>query len=138
GEAGRAGSVRLPGRRDALCAAAEIVLAVEEAAHATGRADTVATTGVCRVHPDAINSIPARVTLEIDVRDTDLAARDGAVGRIRETVARGAGRRAAPAGARGRWGRWRWTAATRGCAWAGSWGTGSSPPAGNCPWRASR
>ena len=34
---------------------------------------TVATTGVCRVHPGAINSIPDRVTLEIDVRDIDLA-----------------------------------------------------------------
>ena len=33
----------------------------------------VATTGVCRVHPGAINSIPDRVTLEIDIRDIDLA-----------------------------------------------------------------
>ena len=36
------------------------------------RLDTVATTGVCQVHPGAINSIPSQVTLEIDIRDTDL------------------------------------------------------------------
>jgi N-carbamoyl-L-amino-acid hydrolase len=79
GEGGHAGAVLMPDRRDALCAAAEIVLAVEQAARGSGRPDTVATTGVCRVHPGAVNSIPARVTLEIDVRDTDLAARDRAV-----------------------------------------------------------
>jgi ureidoglycolate amidohydrolase len=86
GEGGHAGAVLMPERRDALCAAAEIVLAVEAAARASGRPDTVATTGVCRVHPGAINSIPARVTLEIDVRDTDLASRDRAVVRIRAAL----------------------------------------------------
>lgn len=93
GEGGHAGAVLMPMRRDAFCAAAEIVLAVEEAARSSGRADTVATTGVCRVHPGAINSIPARVTLEIDVRDTDLAARDGAVERIRAAIGATADRR---------------------------------------------
>ena len=76
GEGGHAGAVLMPGRRDALCAAAEAVLAVEAAARSSGSPDTVATTGVCRVHPGAINSIPDRVILEIDVRDIDLARRD--------------------------------------------------------------
>src|SRR5579871_5091424 len=43
GEGGHAGAVLMPERHDALCAAAEIVLAVEQAAKATGRPDTVAT-----------------------------------------------------------------------------------------------
>jgi ureidoglycolate amidohydrolase len=93
GEGGHAGAVLMPQRHDALCAAAEVVLAVEEAARGSGRPDTVATTGVCRVHPGAINSIPARVILEIDVRDTDLAARDRAVDRIRAAAGQAAGRR---------------------------------------------
>ncbi len=76
GEGGHAGAVLMPARKDALCAAAEAVLAVEAGARSSGSADTVATTGVCRVHPGAINSIPDRVTLEIDVRDIDLARRD--------------------------------------------------------------
>src|SRR5205085_4990255 len=46
GEGGHAGAVLMPGRRDALCAAAEIIAAVETAAKTTGREDTVGTTGV--------------------------------------------------------------------------------------------
>jgi N-carbamoyl-L-amino-acid hydrolase len=83
----------MPDRKDALCTAAEIVLAVEEAAKATGRPDTVATTGVCRVHPDAVNSIPGRVILEIDVRDTDLGSRDLVVKQVQEAIGRTASRR---------------------------------------------
>ena len=93
GEGGHAGAVLMPGRRDALCAAAEAVLAVESSAKSSGSPDTVATTGVCRVHPGAINSIPDRVTLEIDVRDIDLARRDGALAAIRRSIESIAARR---------------------------------------------
>jgi N-carbamoyl-L-amino-acid hydrolase len=88
GEGGHAGAVLMPDRSDALCAAAEIILDVEKAANNSGRTDSVATTGICQVHPGACNSIPSRVILEIDVRDTDLAARDGAVERIRRAIER--------------------------------------------------
>jgi ureidoglycolate amidohydrolase len=76
GSGGHAGGVLMPDRNDALCAAAELILAVERAARASGAIDTVATVGICEVFPGAINSIPARVRLSIDVRDTDLARRD--------------------------------------------------------------
>ena len=79
GEGGHAGAVLMPDRRDALLGAAEIALAVEAAARATGAIDTVATTGVCEVSPGAVNSIPSHVKLEIDIRDTDLARRDAVV-----------------------------------------------------------
>jgi N-carbamoyl-L-amino-acid hydrolase len=82
GEGGHAGGALMPGRRDALCTAAEIVLAVEAAARQTGAIDTVATCGVCGVFPGAINSIPSRVRLELDVRDIDLARRDRVLARI--------------------------------------------------------
>ncbi|MGP8244466.1 MAG: M20 family metallo-hydrolase [Bryobacteraceae bacterium] len=92
GEGGHAGGALMPGRRDALCAAAEIVLAVEAAARGAGAIDTVATCGVCDVFPGAINSIPSRVRLELDVRDIDEARRDGVLDRIaaaqREIAAR--------------------------------------------------
>ncbi len=93
GEGGHAGGVLMSGRKDALCAAAEAVLAVENSAVSSGSPDTVATTGVCRVHPGAINSIPDRVTLEIDVRDIDLEPRDRVIGAIGQAVAEIAGRR---------------------------------------------
>lgn len=86
GEGGHAGAVLMPGRRDALLGAAELALAVDRAARGTGSEDTVATTGLFQVQPGAVNSIPSRVTLEIDVRDTDEARRDGVVAAVREAA----------------------------------------------------
>jgi ureidoglycolate amidohydrolase len=76
GEGGHAGAQLMPGRKDALTAAAELILAFESAAKSTGALDTVATVGVCDVFPGAVNSIPSRVHLETDVRDTDAGRRD--------------------------------------------------------------
>lgn len=93
GEGGHAGAVLMPARRDALCAAAEVVLAVEAAARSTGVTDTVGTVGVCDVFPSAINSIPSRVKLEIDIRDTDEARRDGVLERVLKAAAEVAAQR---------------------------------------------
>jgi len=79
GAGGHAGGVLMPDRKDALCAAAELILAVENAARTSGAADTVATVGMCDVFPGAVNSIPSRVGMTLDIRDTDLARRDGAM-----------------------------------------------------------
>jgi ureidoglycolate amidohydrolase len=83
GEGGHAGAVLMPDRHDAFLAAAEIALAVEAAARATGSSDTVATCGVCELFPGAINSVPSRARLEIDVRDIDPARRDSVLAKIR-------------------------------------------------------
>jgi len=91
GAGGHAGAVLMPERRDALLAGAEVAVAVEAAAKATGAPDSVATVGIFDVHPRAVNSIPSRVFLSMDVRDTDQARRDGMVARIRrdlEVIAR--------------------------------------------------
>jgi ureidoglycolate amidohydrolase len=77
GAGGHAGAVLMADRRDALCAAAELILALEHAAKTSSVRDTVATVGICDVFPGAVNSIPARVRLSVDVRDTDLSRRDG-------------------------------------------------------------
>jgi N-carbamoyl-L-amino-acid hydrolase len=76
GEGGHAGGKLMPGRKDALTAAAELILALEKVAKSTGAIDTVGTVGVCEVFPGAVNSIPSRVRLETDVRDIDGARRD--------------------------------------------------------------
>jgi N-carbamoyl-L-amino-acid hydrolase len=76
GEGGHAGGKLMPGRKDALCAAAELILALESSAKSTGVIDTVGTVGVCEVFPGAVNSIPSLVRLETDIRDTDGARRD--------------------------------------------------------------
>ena len=77
GSGGHAGGVLMPDRKDALCAAAELILAIETAARNSGAIDTVATVGVCDVFPGAVNSIPSRVRLTVDIRDTELRRRDG-------------------------------------------------------------
>jgi ureidoglycolate amidohydrolase len=79
GAGGHAGGVLMPDRRDALCAASELILAIENAARTSGSIDSVATVGICDVFPGAVNSIPSRVRLSLDVRDTDLARRDAAM-----------------------------------------------------------
>lgn len=86
GAGGHAGAVLMPGRRDALLAGAEIALAVERAALASGSPDSVATTGLFRIEPGAVNSIPSRATLEIDVRDVALVPRDRVVAAIRNAT----------------------------------------------------
>ena len=77
GAGGHSGGVLMPDRKDALCAAAQLILASENAARSSGAVDTVATVGVCDVFPSAVNSIPSRVRITLDIRDTDLARRDG-------------------------------------------------------------
>jgi ureidoglycolate amidohydrolase len=85
GSGGHAGGVLMPDRKDALCAAAELILAIEHAALTSGAIDTVATVGLCDVFPGAVNSIPSRVRLSVDVRDTDLQRRDKVVPTIEST-----------------------------------------------------
>jgi len=90
GAGGHAGAVLMPERRDAMTAAAELILAIENAARTSGAVDTVATVGICDVFPGAVNSIPSRVHLTLDIRDTDLARRDAVMQSIesaRQTIA---------------------------------------------------
>jgi ureidoglycolate amidohydrolase len=76
----------MPDRRDALCAASEIILSIEKHALATGVIDTVATVGTCDVYPGAVNSVPSRVTLQVDIRDTDPVRREGVMEAVRRDV----------------------------------------------------
>jgi allantoate deiminase len=81
GEAGHAGTVPMEGRRDALCAAAEVALAVERTA--TEHAGMVGTVGRLIAQPGAGNVIPASVTVWIDLRHQDDATRRSACEQLR-------------------------------------------------------
>jgi N-carbamoyl-L-amino-acid hydrolase len=67
-----------------------VVLSVERHALAAnkdaGGVDTVATIGTVAVHPGAVNSVPSRVTLMLDLRDTEVARRDGVLQAIRRDI----------------------------------------------------
>jgi ureidoglycolate amidohydrolase len=93
GQGGHAGAVLMPARHDAFLAAAEIALALETSAKSTGAIDSVATTGLCDVFPGAVNSIPSRVRLEADIRDTDGPRRDSMVRALEESCRAIASRR---------------------------------------------
>jgi allantoate deiminase len=82
GESGHAGATPMDRRHDALAAAAQIVLAVDEEASSTSSA--VGTVGQIEARPGGINIIPGRVDFSVDLRDIDVAVRDGVEGRIRE------------------------------------------------------
>lgn len=87
GVGGHAGAMLMPIRHDALLAGAEIALAVEKAALTSGSPDTVGTTGVFRIEPGAVNSVPCKAWLEIDLRDTRVATRDVALKQIEMATA---------------------------------------------------
>jgi allantoate deiminase len=75
GRAGHAGTTPMTLRLDALCGAAELVLAAE-------RCGVVATVGQMGVEPGAPNVIPGRVVLSLDVRHGDDGRRERAVQRL--------------------------------------------------------
>jgi acetylornithine deacetylase/succinyl-diaminopimelate desuccinylase-like protein len=70
GEAGHAGTTPMAGRRDALVAAAELMLSLRDVAADVEGA--VATVGRVDVEPGASNVIPARVVVSVDVRAPDV------------------------------------------------------------------
>lgn len=82
GVANHAGTTPMGQRRDALAAAAGIVLAVERMATASDRESAVATVGRIQCHPNAGNVIPGRVDLSLDVRDVRKADIDTMVSEI--------------------------------------------------------
>jgi allantoate deiminase len=109
GRAGHAGTTPMEGRRDALAAAAEWIAAVEAVARGEERAGAaagehgrgeersgpeaeergrgdglVATVGELTAEPGAPNVIPGRVTVSLDVRHPEDAARERAVAALRE------------------------------------------------------
>ena len=95
GETGHAGTVPMHGRRDALAAAADMVLAVE--ARAKGEKDLVATVGRLSLTNAAGNTIPGKVQFSLDVRAPLDAQRATAVADIKAAIARIAAQRNAAA-----------------------------------------
>jgi len=91
GSAGHAGTVPMGRRQDAAAAAAELVLYVEKRC---AQAPTlVGTVGQLAVPGGAINIIPGRCELSLDVRAADDATRDAAVSDTMAEIARIAARR---------------------------------------------
>ncbi len=87
GQGGHAGAVLMPRRKDALCAAAEMISEIERLAVMCPSDDLVATVGELHVHPGAVNSIPSHVRFTIDLRDIGGDTRDGVKAEIEAAIA---------------------------------------------------
>ena len=81
GEAGHAGTVPMRHRRDALAAAAEWLLFIEQTTQAFAP-DIVATVGTLQCEPGAVNVIPGAVSLTLDIRSPQDEARDTLLQRL--------------------------------------------------------
>ncbi|MBD0290036.1 MAG: Zn-dependent hydrolase [Thermoleophilia bacterium] len=86
GRAGHAGTTPMRARADALCAAAEYILRVRDAACAVP--DAVATVGRIDVEPGAVNVIPALARMSVDARAPDPAAFERLLAAIPEASTR--------------------------------------------------
>ncbi|MBQ2245754.1 MAG: Zn-dependent hydrolase [Selenomonadales bacterium] len=71
GRADHSGTTPMNLRRDALTGAADMLLRIEELAQANARKGVVATVGQLDVYPNAMNVVPGKVTMSIDLRGTD-------------------------------------------------------------------
>lgn len=86
GRANHAGTTPMSMRKDALVAASQIVLAVNQVAIAIP-GDQVATVGFMEVSPNATNTVPGKVDLRIDLRDLSQAHLEFLIGRLKEEFA---------------------------------------------------
>lgn len=91
GATGHSGEMRLDERRDALCAASEIVLLVERSLR--DAESTVATVGTVAVEPNSLTAVPGWVELGLDVRGTDEEERESLVSKVLQKAGEVAERR---------------------------------------------
>lgn len=68
GLAEHSGATPMNIRRDSLCAAAEIILAIEKAGITESKYDSVATVGSVDNSPNIMNAVPGKTILQIDIR----------------------------------------------------------------------
>ncbi len=87
GFADHSGATPMDLRKDAMAAAAELILAVEAAGRAEAGHKSVATVGIVKVSPGVMNVIPGQVELGIDTRGIDTDSIDRMETAIRRAAA---------------------------------------------------
>ncbi len=95
GKGNQAGPTPMDDRRDALCAAAEMIIAVNALPARMG-GEMVATVGEIHNFPNSRNIIPDRVRFTLDMRSWDEPLMEKAAARIQDDFRRIAGERGCP------------------------------------------
>lgn len=86
GVSNHAGSTPMGMRADALCAAAEIALAVERVESDHLKNNAVATVGYIDVKPNSFNVIPGDVTMTVDLRHVEDAVMDKGIAIVEQAA----------------------------------------------------
>lgn len=87
GKASHSGGTAMNNRKDALVSAAEMILAVRRVGNAFARKQIVATVGNVTVAPGAMNVVPGKAELWIDLRGTNRLVMDQAQAAIEKAAA---------------------------------------------------
>lgn len=86
GLAEHSGATPMEMRRDSLCTAAEIILAIERAGWSESVRDSVATVGGVSNSPNVMNVIPGITELQIDIRGTEESSITRVEHYVRESI----------------------------------------------------
>ncbi len=86
GTSSHSGTTPMNMRKDALLGAAEIALALEEAAIQEREYGTVATVGELDVYSGAMNVVPGEVQIKVDIRSTSIESRQRVVDHLYKTI----------------------------------------------------
>lgn len=87
GRTDHSGATPMGFRKDALCAAAELILAVEECGREEAENSSVATVGMIDVEPGAMVVIPGEARMSVDIRGIDSASRKRVVNAVHRKMA---------------------------------------------------
>jgi N-carbamoyl-L-amino-acid hydrolase len=88
GRADHSGATPMGLRKDALCAAAELILAVEQYGKEEAQRSTVATVGYIKAEPGSMVVVPGQVTVSVDIRGIDAASKKRVFDNVQQTIIR--------------------------------------------------
>lgn len=84
GVAEHSGATPMGLREDSLCAAAELILAIEKIGESESGCRSVATVGICQNSPNVMNVVPGETVIGVDLRSGD----EESLNRMEETLRR--------------------------------------------------
>ncbi len=86
GLADHAGATSMNLRKDALAAAAEVVLCLEKYSQQEAHLGSVGTVGALNVEPGSMNIVPGKVTMSLEIRGVDLASKKRVIANLNRKI----------------------------------------------------
>ena len=86
GQAAHSGTTPMNYRKDAFLGATEIALTLEEIVQKEAKYETVATVGECKVSPGAMNVVPGKAEMKIDIRSTSATSKNRVKQKLLQTI----------------------------------------------------